>query len=372
MKRSLAVAAVVLAACGSNSKAPPPPPPPPVPSIALPSGADLKPFDPTMPGLARPAGMELLNGTAWVVLGNYDANYAYRGPGLLASILPSTGQVALVDLGGAGEKECLNPGFVRAAGGKLYVSCSSDYNGHGAAIVELDPATAQVTRRAATPVGPTGVAVAASKIWFGNGAAGSVYSIDRTTFAVSATPQPLSCPTGGFPYVPDLAVVNGDLLVICSSSTGGVLNRLDQTTGAPRDTVDVGPIAVELAETGDGRIAIVTAGDNTLRLVTVTKTAMTSQVALTFNSKTTTLQDVRAHGQYLFTVASGSNTVQKIDLAAMSGPAVVGEANLGDKASPWNILPLDDNQAIVSNQGSNTIVAVGCPGIGCLQWTQVK
>src|SRR6202022_4249748 len=96
------------------------------------------------------------------------------------------------------------------------------------------------------------------------------------------------------------------------------------------------------------------------RLVTVTRTAMTSQVALTFNSKTTTLQDVRAHGQYLFTVASGSNTVQKIDLAAKGGPAVIGEANMGDNASPWNILPLDDNQAIVSNQGSSTIAAVGC------------
>jgi hypothetical protein len=319
--------------------------------------------------------MELLNGKAWVVLGNYDKDYAVRGPGLLASFVPSTGQVTLIDLGGAGEKQCLNPGFVRAAAGKLYVSCSGDYgnNGQGSAIVEVDPATAQVTRRVTTPVPPQGVAVASGKIWFGDSGSGNVYSVDRTSFAVSTAPQAVTCPSGkGFPAVSDLTVFNGDLLVICTSGSGGVMNRLDQTTGAQRDTVDVGPIAVELAATGDGRIAIVSGLDNTLRLVTITKTAMTSQVALTFKSPTSTLQDVRALDQFLYTAASGSNTVQKIDLAAKGGPAVVAEANLGDGANPWNILPLDDDQAIVSNQMSNTIVAVGCAGSGCLQWNTVQ
>ena len=36
---------------------------------------------------------------------------------------------------------------------------------------------------------------------------------------------------------------------------------------------------------------------------------------------------------------------------------MVAEANFGEGAGPWNILPLDDTQAIVSNRGTNTIAA---------------
>ena len=51
-----------------------------------------------------------------------------RGPGHLASFVPSTGTVSLIDLGGAGEKECISAGWVRTADGLLYVTCSGDFN----------------------------------------------------------------------------------------------------------------------------------------------------------------------------------------------------------------------------------------------------
>ena len=57
--------------------------------------------------------MALYNGIAYVTLGNYDATYAVRGPGLLAAVVPSTGKVTVIDLGGSDEKQCKEAGFVR-------------------------------------------------------------------------------------------------------------------------------------------------------------------------------------------------------------------------------------------------------------------
>src|SRR5260370_581728 len=106
--------------------------------------------------------MTLLGSNAYVALGNYDATYAVRGPALLAAFVPSTGTVSLVDLGGSDEKQCQEAGWVRADGGKLYVSCSGDFNtGGGTAIVEVDPSGAgSVSRSVQTPVSPSGLAVA--------------------------------------------------------------------------------------------------------------------------------------------------------------------------------------------------------------------
>ena len=109
---------------------------------------------------------------------------------------------------------------------------------------------------------------------------------------------------------------------------------------------------------------MVNSNENTLTLVTP-GAQLSAQLALTFSSSTSTLQDVKARGNLLYTVASGSNTVQKIDLSASGGPSLVDEKSVGtcDQATgvcpgPWNILPLDDDQALVTNQGSSTIVAV--------------
>src|SRR5216684_2549712 len=294
MKR-IAPLVILAASCAGKYRAPPP-----VPSISLPSGAQLKPYDATRPGLARPSGMAEYAGQVYVALGNYDQGYTVRGPGMLAAIVPSVGQPVLIDLGGSDGKQCQSAGFVRAAGGKIYVTCSGDYNtGTGTAILEVDPAGA-VSRRVSTSTSPVGVAVATDKIWFGDAFAGKA--------------------------------------------------------GAIKGDAQVGPVAVEMAETGDGRIAIVSGTDNKRRLVTLGTLAV--EVGYTFSSTTATLQDVRARDQFLFTVASSSNTVQKIDLSAKGGPKLVAEANVGEGANPWNILPLDDDQAIVSNQMANTITAV--------------
>jgi hypothetical protein len=298
-----------------------------------------------------------LNGKAWVALSNYDAGYTVRGPGFLAGVVPSTGATTLVNLGGGDGKACKDPLFVRAADSKLYVSCSGDFNdGSGTAIVEVDPVAATATRSVSTPTSPAGVAIGSTRIWFGDAYSGKVYAIDKASFTVVATPVSLSCPAAGsYKTTNDVAVIGGDLYAICSNAAGGILNRLDAQTGASKGTAEVGPIGAELTQTGDGRIAVISGADNKLRLVTVSSTAMTVEVAYTF-AQVKALQDVRARNQFLFTVASGTNTVQKVDLS--SGAKLVAEVNVGAGANPWNILPLDDDQAIVSNQMTNTLVGV--------------
>ena len=79
---------------------------------------------------------------------------------------------------------------------------------------------------------------------------------------------------------------------------------------------------------------------------------------------TSILQDVRTRDNFLFTVASGSNSAQKIDLTAKGGPKIVAAASFGDGANPYNIFPLDDDQAIVTNRQTNSIAAA--------QWVVVR
>jgi hypothetical protein len=361
MKRFIPIV-LVLAACGGRFKAPPA-----VPNVPLPSGDALKPWDPAHPGLARPLGIAELGGKAYVALGNYDAGFTPRGPGHLASFVPSTGTVSLIDLGGAGEKECISAGWVRTADGLLYVTCSGDFNtGAGTAVVEVNPSgQGTVSKRFAAPVSPAAVAITSNRVWFGSALSGAVYALDRTTFALAAGPVTLTCPTSGYQTTNDLAVVNGELYALCSNNLGGVLNRLDATSGVLKGTADAGPIAAAMTQTGDGRIAIVSGADNKLRLVTISANQLAVQPGYTFSGQTSTLQDVRGLNQFVFTAASGSNTVQKIDLSASGGPSLVDEKSVGscDQETgvcpgPWNILPLDDDQALVTNQGSSTIVAV--------------
>src|SRR6266852_4787059 len=155
--------------CGGKYRAPPP-----VASTPLPDGAQLKPYDATKPGKARPQVTVLVNNKVYVTLSNQrDASPfpVNAGPGFLAAVVPSTGAITLIDLSTAGG--CDDPGFVRASSdGKLYAPCSGNFSGSDdkRAIVEVDPLSNVVTRRAAIPNGkvPNGVAVTATKIWTGD------------------------------------------------------------------------------------------------------------------------------------------------------------------------------------------------------------
>jgi WD40 repeat protein len=380
MKR---IAAALLALSCAKYKAPPS-----VPTIAMPSGDALKPFDPGKPSLARPGGIDIFNGKAYVALGNYDADYAVRGPGLLAVLTPTTGATSIIDLGGPTERGCLEPYWVRDSGGRLYVTCTGDaFNtGDGEAITEVDPATGTVTRTVKTPtvvepgattatgVSPQGLAITPSKIWFGDARSGNVYAVDRTSFTVVAGPLPIPCPTTGtYTTTNDVILVQGDLYAACSNSTGGILSRLDANTGAVKMQTDSGPTAVEFTETGDGRIAIVSGADNNLRLVTIGQGALTTAVAYTYSGDTSLLQDIHARDNFLFTAASGSNTVQKLDLTRSGAKMLVGEANVGLSAFPFNVVPLDDDQVLVANQTGNTVVSVSsdCSG-GKVCWAVPK
>jgi hypothetical protein len=361
MKRLAVVVAALAAACSGKFHAPPP-----LASTPMPTGNLLKPFDSNKPGLPRPEGMALLNGNAYVTLANYDAGFVARGPGLLAKVVPSEGVTNVVDLGGSGGNQCLEPGIVRVDGTLLYVSCGSDFAGRGQALVEVNGGTDTVSRSVSLPIAPSGIAFTSSRIWVGDAFTGDLYAVDKTTFTVVAGPVPVPCPADTTPHDPgyyktinETLVVGNNLYALCSNSKDGVLSQLDPATGAARMQTAVGPIAVAMAETGDGRIAIVSGGENALRLVTVSPSALTVQTLKPFFSdKTSVLQDVRARDNFLYTAASGSNTVQKIDLDAAGGPKIVAEANMGDGANPWNVLPLDDDQALVSNQASGTLTGV--------------
>src|SRR6185503_1790698 len=111
-------------------------------------------------------------------------------------------------------------GWIRADGGKLYVTCTGDFNdGSGQGIVEVDPSgKGSVTRSVHTPVSPSGLAVTASRIWFGDGGSGNVYAIDRGSFTVTAGPIALQCPsTGTYQTTNELAVLGGDVYALCSN-----------------------------------------------------------------------------------------------------------------------------------------------------------
>src|SRR5439155_15782785 len=85
--------------------------------------------------------------------------------------------------------------------------------------------------------------------------------------------------------------------------------------------------------------------------------SLTVQLVCTFNSATSTLQDVKARGQFVYTVASGDNTVQKIDLAAAGGPKVVAEASTLPGVNPFNLEALDDDTVVVVNWVTSDVVA---------------
>src|SRR6266446_1893704 len=359
---------LLVAACGGKYQAPPP-----VASIALPDGSQLNPYDSTKPGKARPQGMAAAAGRVYVTLSNQrdtDTFPVNAGPGFLAAFNPSSDKVTLIDLGGTDGHQCQNPGFVRAsADGYLYSPCSGNFSGtDGArAIVEVDPLANVVTRRAAIPDGrvPNGVAATANKIWTGDAFTTTVFSIDRKTFAADpSAPVAVDCAKSKFSYVADVMTIRGDVYALCASDTSGELYRLDPDGGAIKSHTTVGPNPTELAALDDGRIVVVNAGDNTLTVVTASGVTLSASKVLTFSSQTAALQDVRAFGRTVFTVASGSNTAQRIDLDAQGGPKVVAEANFGLGAGPYNILPLDDMQAIVSNRGTNSIAAAN--------WVTVK
>ena len=358
---------LLVAACGGTYQAPPP-----VASIALPDGSQLKPYDLTKPGKARPQRMAEAAGRVYVTLSNQrdtDTGPVNAGPGFLAAFTPSDGNVTLIDLGGGDGLQCQNPGFVRAsADGYLYSPCSGNFSGtdRARAIVEVDPLANVVTRRAAIPNGrvPNGVAVTRTRIWTGDAFTTTVFSIDRTTLAADPTPPvPVDCAKTVFNYVADVMTIGGDVYALCGSNNSGELYRLDPDTGAVKAHVTVGPNPTELAGLDDGRIAVVNAGDSTISLVTPSGGTLTAQKVITL-SHADALQDVRAFGHILFTVASSTNTAQRIDLDAQGGPKVVAEANFGLNSGPYNILPLDDTQAIVSNRGTNTIAAAN--------WVTVK
>ena len=190
-----------------------------------------------------------------------------------------------------------------------------------------------------------------------------IVSIDRTTFTAADGADaghpaiPVPCPsTGQFPFVPYVGIVNGDLYALCATTEAGVLGRFDAQTGAVKGSVAVGAQPTEFAATGDGRIAVVNSNENTLTLVTP-GAQLSAQLALTFSSSTSTLQDVKARGNLLYTVASGSNTVQKIDLAAVGGPKVVAEANTGTGSNPFNLEALDDDTVVVVNYATSDVVS---------------
>ena len=365
MKRLALV--LLVSACSGKYKAPPP-----LQSIALPAGDQLKPYDAAHPGNANPQGLAQVGDKVYATISNqyYDADAKLvinAGPGFLVSIVPSTGAQSLIDLGGADGHQCQNPGFVRDSNGLLYAPCSGDFSStdSGRALIEVDPAAGKVARRAAIPDGrvPNGAAPGPRKIWMGDAYSLQVFSVDRESFTADppANALTLDCPktpTTGFSYVADVLILYGDLYALCASDIAGTLFRFDATTGASRGKVDVGPTPSELSSTFDGRVAVINSGDNTLSLVTISGATMTADnKALTFPSGTSTLQDLRSRDNFLFTVASTSNSAQKIDLTAKGGPKIVAAASFGNGSNPYNILPLDDDQAIVTNRQTNSIAA---------------
>ncbi|HEX9603112.1 MAG TPA: hypothetical protein VF973_05115 [Myxococcales bacterium] len=361
MQRTAVLLFALAAACGRAEHTPP------LNKIPLPKGAALKPYDAANPGTPHPYNMAQLGGKVFVALGNLRPDYSVGGPGFLVGVVPSQGFTDVIDLGGADGRQCQNSGAVRTDGTMLYVTCSGDFSSSsGRALVEVDPATANAprTRTLAGDEAPSGLAVTANKVWMGLSSSASLISVDRTTFALAdgadAAHQAiqLECPHKIYAYVADLLTVGSDLYALCSSDQAGVIFRLDPSTGAVRGQADIGATPTALAATPDGRLAVVCSGDNTLWLATPGQGGtLTAQLAHTYASGTSTLQGVRSSDRYVFTTASGSNTVQKIDVS-VSPAKVVAEATTGAGTAPWDLAPLSDDEVVVSDSLSDDLTGL--------------
>ena len=369
---ALLAAASLAAACHSGSKVPTP-----LPQTSLPTGAALKPFDPAAPTRPWPQASVQLGNQVWYALGNLDAKFNPGGPGMLVGLVPSTGALQAIDLGGADEHQCLNPGALRADSGKLYAGCSGSYaTGSGNGVAEVDPSGAGALKRF-VPLLPgfaaSSIAFGPGKIWVGDFASASLVSVDRTTFALvdgaskDHPPVALPCPAHDkvFPFVSAILAVGQDLFALCSSSEG-YLVRLDATTGAQkgdRVLVGVGPIAIARAfsPTDDVRLAIANSVGGTLTLVTSTASSMTAaKDALAFNGASD-LEDVQARDQFVYVVNSGGKTVIKVDLSG-AAPKVVDEVNVNPageaNSDPTRYEVLDDDTGVVCDNGLGRAVAV--------------
>ena len=354
MRRLLALS-LFLAACGGTGR-----PPFPLTTIPLPRDAALSPYDPQRPGTAHPYWMVSLDGHVYVSLGNLRSDYSVGGPGMVAEIDPQGGVTKTISLGGTDGRACQNTGVIRTDGTSLFVACGGDFNSTtGRAIAQIDPArpeVSQITTLTAEDA-PAGMAVMPGRIWLGLAGTSALVALDRSTTPARVVAHvALACPqtpNTGFGYAPDLAVVGNDLYALCSSDIGGTLFRLDPATGQERSHAAVGATPTSLAATSDGRIAVLCSGDNTLWLAQpLAGTGLTATLAYTFASGTSTLQDVRAQGRFLFTTASGSNTVQKID-PSTTPAKVVAEQRTG--TAPWDIVLIDEDRAIVSNSLSDDL-----------------
>jgi hypothetical protein len=370
----------LVGACGGKTSAQAP-----VSTIALPSGAALKPWDTTKVNAASPAGMAAVSTTQiYVALNNIDpASYAPNGPGLLVGFNPYTGSTVTIDLAidatpiAPAERSCANSGAVKADSGKLYAACTGNYfapTGSGRALVEVDPSTNIVSRILALPSSvsflPSALAPASTKIWLGNSAGPSLASVDRTTWtlldgasasqpqiAVNCTKQAANLPS---PYISDAAVYGGELFVLCGSSAGEIV-RLDAATGAFKDKALVGGQPVQMTQLPDGRIAVTNSTSSTVSFVTVAPAPGSLTVATLALNQTADLEGVAFFDHFLFTVSSSTQTVQKIDLAASGGPKIVSEANTGNNTGPLSVVPLDANHAVVSASLAGKIVGVTFP-----------
>ncbi|MBS2024888.1 MAG: hypothetical protein JST92_21025 [Deltaproteobacteria bacterium] len=371
MSRIVPVVLVALAAaCGGSDLQPVPPP---LASTALPSGADLNPYNAASPALSKPQGMALgADGRAWIALTNLDANYSVAAPGMLVGVVPSTGVTTKVGLGGTGGHDCTNSGGVvaDAAGTSLFVTCTGTYNfggtpelrGRGFSVVSAGSGT--VTHHVDAPADfqPISIALSSTRIWVGDALTGGIASYDRTTLALvdgaDASHPVITLPCTGNLSVGALLVVGANLYATCSATDGYVV-QLDAATGAIKGTKQsVGSLPGALALTGDGRIAVANGGDNSVAMITETASGFTVQKQAIVLAQSAGLTDVRARGNFLYTDSAGTNTVQKIDLAAAAGPKVVAEIAIGDNTDPFNVLPLDDDHAVTCTNVTGALVGV--------------
>jgi hypothetical protein len=370
--------AALAAACGKGSH--PYVAPAPQSHVALPAtAAALKAWNPTKQNTPYPTAMaQVANDQVFVVLDNFvaDGSFTLNGPGIVAVVQPSTGNTTLIDLAGTigpqPEHFCTNPAAIKAAGTKLYVACAGAFGATttpGRALVEVDATSLAVTRTAAMPDGfsPDALAIADSKIWLGDENSGSLVSVDRTSFAVvdgadgSHPAIALHCPSGDANvYVPDLVVAGGFLYALCGDFTSGSLERFDAASGALKDTALVGGGPAKMAATNDGRIAIGLSTSGKITLVTPSASGMTAaQGYFTLNSSD--LEGLAVRDNFLYVASpgsAGSPTAAKFDLHAAAGAAPVAQLGTGDGTNPQMVLPLDDDQAVVSNPGTGEIIGV--------------
>ncbi|MDF1561417.1 MAG: hypothetical protein P1V51_00135 [Deltaproteobacteria bacterium] len=258
---------------------------------------------------------------------------------------------------------CLNAGAVTVEGGKAYVACGGDFTGNGEVAV-VDLATWTIEQHIAVGGAPGSITVSGDRIYLGDMLDGRVLVAGTDGSVIhGAADAVVICPSdfvnNVFQFVPDVVKI-GDVLYASCFATDEVI-AFQPSAGADPGDGTLNATILGRVTAGDGISALEPWHANDLvgleNLSGAASHIGTDPLGASTNYWTCgdVPNDLRIEDGLAHVVNSGSNTLQVIDLSAVSTTA---EVHLGDGASPWSLALLADGRTAVTLQGTDEVAIV--------------